>query len=177
MTASGTDTGTLTGAGSALPGNPYARGLDADRREIWEMLVARDSDAFAAADWGAVAGDFAADRFEGISANGSADPAAWTLAYPTVDAYRADWLRQAEEHSRRPLAGIGHREVLHRLSALERIELRGDRAIARKTFRADVPLADGTRWKVAAQTIYRLHRLDGRWKIAGFVGYLPLSGG
>ncbi len=52
--------------------NPFAG--DPDRSAIWDMLLARDSDAFAAADWPRVANDFAADRFEGISANGSAEP-------------------------------------------------------------------------------------------------------
>ena len=140
------------------------------------MLVARDNDAFANGDWGPVAGDFAFDRFEGITANGSADPADWTLAYPTVGAYRADWLRMAAEHARRPLAGVGRRVILYRMSKLERIEISDDRAIARKTFRADAPLSDGGRWRVQAQTMYRLHRMDGKWKIAGFVGYLPLDG-
>ena len=42
--------------------NPFPPG-DPDRHAIWNMLVARDIDAFVAADWSMVAGDFVRDGF------------------------------------------------------------------------------------------------------------------
>lgn len=47
---------------SAFP-NYYAN--DADRAAIWEMLMTRDFEAFAAQDWSMVADDFLADEFLG----------------------------------------------------------------------------------------------------------------
>ena len=40
--------------------NPFPAS-DAARHAIWEMLVPRDIDAFLAADWSMVAGDFVED--------------------------------------------------------------------------------------------------------------------
>lgn len=155
--------------------NPFHATRDAERAGLWEMLVARDNDAFAAADWGPVADDFASDRFEGISANGSADPASWTLAYPTVDAYRVDWLRMADEFLLKPLVEGDHRALLYLMTTLARIDIVGDRAAVWKQFRANARLRDGGVLRIAAQSLFRLHRIDGRWMIVGFVGYLPLE--
>ena len=59
--------------------NPFT---DPDRRAIWDMLVPRDIDAFVSADWDAVAGDFVAANFTGISGNFQPDPQA---RYEVVD--------------------------------------------------------------------------------------------
>jgi hypothetical protein len=153
--------------------NPFP--LDSERAGIWEMLVPRDSAAFIAGDWGAVDADFDPERFEGLHAHASADPADWTIAYPAVDAYRDDWLRMSREFTRLPLARASHRDFLDRLTSLERIDIAGDRAVAHKRFRAAEPLADGGVQRVSLQTLYRLHRSGGRWRIVGFIGYLPLE--
>ena len=76
--------------------NPFSP-ADADRHAIWQMLVPRDIDAFVSADWNAVAGDFVSANFNGISGNFQPDPQGYTLAFPTLDAYRTEWLRQAQE--------------------------------------------------------------------------------
>jgi hypothetical protein len=44
-----------------------------------------------------------------------------------------------------------------------------------KQFRADEALTTGDRYTILAQSVYRLHKIDGRWLIVGFVGYLPLE--
>jgi hypothetical protein len=154
--------------------NPFDAGADADRAAIWEMLVTRDTDAFLAGDWERVRDDFAVEQFEGIAANSSGDPAKWTLAYPTLETYRDRWLQAAEQNRRMPLME-DRRGALFRMTSLTRIDIVGERALAWKQFRADAPLANGERWKVAAQTVYRLHRVAGAWKIVGFVAYLPLD--
>lgn len=155
--------------------NPYCAANDPARYAIWEALVARDSEAFAAQDWSICANDFAADRFEGISAHGSLDPSEWSLRYPTVESYRDDWLRMAREYRTVPLAEISHRELLYRMQTVARMELSANRAVVWKHFRADEPLTTGGRHKAQAQSVYRLHRIDRHWKIVGFVGYLPLE--
>ena len=75
--------------------NPFAG--DADRAEIWEMLVRRDIAAFVGQDWAMVAGDFDESRFLGIHAHNSANPDDWNAAFPTLAGYRDEWLRQAAE--------------------------------------------------------------------------------
>jgi hypothetical protein len=155
--------------------NPYDAAADADRHQLWQALVARDSESFIAADWSACDGDFAHDRFEGISAHGSLNPIHWTLRYPTVASYREDWLEMAERYKRVPLAEVAHRELLYRMQTFAKAEVAGDRAVVWKQFRADEPLTNGDRYRISAQSVYRMHRLDGQWRIVGFVGYLPLE--
>lgn len=155
--------------------NPFDQARDPERAALWEMLVARDNEAFVAEDWGPVADDFWEERFEGISANGSSDPAAWTLGYPTLDAYRRDWLRMAAEFLRTPLADGDHLGLLYAMTSLDRFEFDGDRLLVWKRFRAEAPLEGGADLSIAMQSIFRLHRDGGRWRIVGFVGYLPLD--
>jgi hypothetical protein len=155
--------------------NPYDAASDADRHALWQALIARDSDSFVAADWSLCDGDFAHERFEGISAHGSLDPVDWTLRYPTVESYRDDWLDMAKRYLKVPLAAVSHRELLYKMQAFAKVDVQGDRAIVWKQFRADEPLTNGDRHTICAQSVYRLHRIDGHWRIVGFVGYLPLE--
>ena len=157
------------------PNNPYDAASDADRHALWQALIARDSDSFVAADWSLCDGDFAHERFEGISAHGSLDPVDWTLRYPTVESYRDDWLEMAKRYLKVPLAAVSHRELLYKMQAFAKVDVQGDRAIVWKQFRADEPLTNGDRYSISAQSVYRLHRIDGHWRIVGFVGYLPLK--
>jgi hypothetical protein len=157
--------------------NPFDAARDADRHELWQILVARDSDAFAAGDWSVCDGDFAHAQFEGVSAHGSADPVDWTLRYPTVDSYRDEWLGMAKTFAELPLTTIPHRGLLYKMQSFAKVEIAEGRAIVWKQFRADEPLADGGRYMVSAQSVYRMRSIDGKWKIVGFVGYLPLQEG
>lgn len=151
---------------------------DVDRRAIWTMLVERDIEAFVAADWGLVAPDFVADGFHGIDAGRHADPAAWRLAFPTLEEYRAEWLRQSRETLARADADAV-RTGLHAATTLREIEVAGDSALARKVFDGELTLRDGTVQELRWQTLYRCRKVAGTWRIAGFVGYLPypLDGG
>ena len=149
--------------------NPFAD--DADRAKIWEMLVERDIAAFVAADWGMVAGDFVEQGFLGIHAHKSPNPDAWTAAFPTLTEYRDEWLRQAKESAdtkfAEPLA-----EAIHRATNLGQIDITGDTAIAHKKFDGTVKLADGSIDTLNWQTLYYCRKAAGRWKIAGFTGYM-----
>ena len=153
--------------------NPFT---DPDRRAIWDMLVPRDIDAFVSADWDAVAGDFVAANFTGISGNFQPDPQGYTLAFPTLDAYRAEWLRQAQDFAAARDAGAfagDPRDGIFAATRLEEIEMDGDAALVRKKFDGHLAKSDGSFDRMNWQTLYICRRDGGRWKIAGFVGYLP----
>lgn len=154
-----------------LTANPFPLS-DPDRRTLWEMLVARDIAAFAAADWTMVEPDFAHDRFMGVDGKRSPDPDDWTISFPTLAAYRDEWLRQAHDFARvaDPVAAAGDIFAATNLSV---IEIAGDRAVAHKKFDGKVRLRDGSHDTLNWQTLYFAARIEGDWKLTGFVGYLP----
>ncbi|HLV83732.1 MAG TPA: hypothetical protein VKY62_08145, partial [Devosia sp.] len=111
--------------------NPFPN--DADRSAIWTMLVERDIAAFVAADWSMVAGDFIEPGFLGINGGKSGNPDNWRISFPTLGAYRDDWIAQAKasqqlDYAEDVLTGI------HRATSLTEIEINGDIAIAHKKF-------------------------------------------
>jgi hypothetical protein len=151
--------------------NPFPPG-DPDRHAIWNMLVARDIDAFVAADWSMVAGDFVRDGFLGLHAMRSDRPDSWRIAFPTVEAYREEWLRQARETAATEFAEP-LREAIFRATTLRDIDIAGASAVARKKFDGTIRRADGGTDTLLWQTLYFCRRERGRWRISGFVGYLP----
>lgn len=151
--------------------NPFP-GSDTARHAIWTMLVERDIDAFLATDWNMVAEDFIQDGFIGIDACGKENPDLWRLNFPALAAYRDEWLRQARAFAARSY-GEDPRAALFATTTLEDIEIEGETALARKKFDGSIQLADGTRDILKWQTLYYCRLHQGRWKIAGFTGYLP----
>lgn len=154
--------------------NPFAAS-DTDRREIWDVLMRRDFAAFVAADWSAVADDFVSGNFWAMDAGRQASPDRWTLRFATVEAYRQEWLRQAREFQPVRLRGEGKLDFFYRAVRLAEIELapEGDAALARKKFNGEAVAEDGTAIAIRWQTLYVMRKEGDRWKIAGFVGYLP----
>ena len=150
---------------------PFGRGRT-DENDIWMMLVQRDSEAYIARDWAAVADDFVEDGFYGIDAAGNDDPAKWRIRFASLEDYREEWLRQAQQTSQTAEPSLALQALL-KASTLDRIELAGDTAIAHKKFDGYLPNRDGTVSRLLWQTIYVLRRISGKWKIATFVGYLP----
>nr|WP_316656324.1 hypothetical protein [uncultured Gellertiella sp.] len=151
--------------------NPFPAS-DTARHQIWEMLVARDIDAFLAADWSAVAGDFVEDGFIGIDGRKQANPDRWRLAFPDLESYREEWLRQARDFAGQEF-GEDPRSAIFATTTLEEIEIEGETALVRKKFDGGITRADGTRDIMAWQTLYYCRLHQGRWKISGFTGYLP----
>ncbi|MEM7441769.1 MAG: hypothetical protein AAF414_00420 [Pseudomonadota bacterium] len=145
---------------------------DEDRRAIWEMLVTRDIDAFIAADWMAVDGDFDRPCFLGINAGRNANPDDWKLAFPSLEDYRDEWLRQANEFAAQSFAE-DTRAAIFRATKLTDIEIRGDQALAHKKFDGIVRRSDGGTETLNWQTVYYCRKRDNRWLISGFTGYLP----
>ncbi|MDX7949673.1 hypothetical protein P7D22_00590 [Lichenihabitans sp. Uapishka_5] len=145
---------------------------DAPRHAIWTMLVERDIDAFLNADWSLVEADFVAEGFLGIDAGRDTNPDRWRLGFPTLAAYRDEWLRQAQDFQGQRFAE-DPRAAIFSTTTLESIDIDGDAALVRKKFDGGLKKADGNYDVMKWQTLYYCRRQDGRWKIAGFTGYLP----
>ncbi|WP_237151778.1 hypothetical protein [Oryzibacter oryziterrae] len=154
--------------------NPFPN--DPDRKAIWTMLVQRDIDAYIAGDWSMVAGDFVEDGFLGINAKASANPDTWRIGFPTLAAYRDEWLRQAAETKATAFAE-DPRAAIYRATNLLHIDLTGDIAVAHKKFDGTIAKADGTKDVLNWQTLYFCRKVDGVWKLTGFVGYMPFPMG
>lgn len=150
--------------------NPFPH--DRDRSAIWTMLVQRDIDAFIAADWSMVDGDFIRDGFLGLHAHGSGNPDSWRVAFPTLEAYRDEWLRQARETASARFAEP-LRAAIFRATNLRDIDVAGDVAVAHKKFDGTIRRADGGIDVLNWQTLYFCARREGRWRLTGFVGYMP----
>jgi hypothetical protein len=151
--------------------NPFPSS-DVARHSIWEMLVPRDIDAFLAADWSMVAGDFVEEGFIGVDAGKQVSPDNWRLAFPTLTAYRDEWLRQAQDFAELSLAEDA-RTAIFTTTTLEDIEIEGETALVRKKFDGSITKADGSRDVMQWQTLYYCRLHQERWKICGFTGYLP----
>lgn len=152
--------------------NPF-QNSDEERAAIWDMLVTRDIAAYVRQDWAPIENDFDDESFEGIDARLSFDPDDWVLAFPDVESYREQWLANARDTaSKRHLVAI--EDALYDATELDRIEVAGDRATAYKKFNGWFRPAGEPHVRLEWQTVYRMRRVAGSWKIAGFVGFLPL---
>ncbi len=155
--------------------NPFDRQSDSDRYEIWQRLVAVDSEAFAIGDWSMIENDFEAEAFEGVQCFHSMNPDDWKIMFPDLASYRDSWLAASEQFRTKTFAKLSQLEALVARTHLNEIDIQGDRALANKKFFGEVELADGSRLADRRQTIYRLRKREA-WKIVGFFGQLPLVG-
>ncbi|PZO81965.1 MAG: hypothetical protein DI629_02240 [Mesorhizobium amorphae] len=152
--------------------NPFPE-TDPDRRALWDMLMRRDFEAFVGQDWNMVADDFIAESFFGLHAGFQSDADRWRLQFPRLDIYRDEWLRQAAETAATAFAEP-LLPALFRSVRLDDIDIGGDRAVLHKKFDGTIAKADGTQDRLLWQTLYFCRKVEGRWRIAGFVGYMPL---
>ena len=151
--------------------NPFAPD-DADRRAIWDVLVQRDIRAFVAGDWDAHFADFAPDGFFGIDGRFSDDPDSWRATFADIARYREAWLAGSAELAGR-IDPTNLERALFALTTLREIEIVDDFAMARKKFDGTIPLAGAEPAVLRWQTLYFCRRIADRWRIAGFLGYLP----
>lgn len=151
--------------------NPFAPS-DPDRAAIWTMLVERDIAAFLAADWSMVENDFVAEGFMGIDGRRTDNPDHWRLTFPSLEAYRDEWVRQAKQGQKIEYAE-DQRTGIFNATVLRDIEIEGDKALVHKKFDGTIALADGGKDVMNWQTVYYCRKVDGQWKITGFCGYLP----
>jgi hypothetical protein len=148
--------------------NPFPN--DPDRHAIWEMLMPRDFEAHAAQDWAACEDDFDKARFLGINAHFTMDHDQWTT-FSTLESYRDEWLRQAAESAKASFVEPLPQQLLKAVT-LNRIDIDGVVAVARKKFDGSVRKADGSVDRLDWQTLYFCRKNADRWQITGFVGYM-----
>lgn len=151
--------------------NPFWQS-DPDRAQIWDMLVARDIDAFAAADWSMVASDFHEDEFFALDANKTDSVENWRPSFGNLGEYREEWLRQARQ-ARSDLVQVDLTQSLFELTRLEQIDINGETAVAHKHFDGSLEKRAGGREPIKWQTLYFCRKIRESWKICGFLGYLP----
>lgn len=152
--------------------NPFPPS-DPDRREIWDMLVRRDTEAFCAADWNRVEADFCPDSFIGI--RGGSQVAEWCVGFSSVAEYREAWLGRAAYYAAVALEGQTVLDFLSGASSLEKIDIHDACAVARKVLRGNAVTTGGEAISLGWQTMYMLRTSGGRWRITGFIGYIPLE--
>jgi len=155
--------------------NPFDAANDPDRHAIWQMLVARDSEAFVKGNWSMIADDFDGDNFEGIRCFNSTNPDAWRIVFPTLADYRDAWLAASRDFLSKKFADVSHLEAVHLRCCLYQIEINGVIALAHKKFSGELKYEDGSALSGSRQTLYRLRQRGGRWKIVGFLGFLPFT--
>jgi len=156
-----------------LKKNPFTDS-DPDRHYLWEMLVTRDVKAFVLKDWSMVENDFISEGFIGVDAGKNENVDKWQLKYPNLEAYKNEWLAQADAFSKMDL--IENKEdAFHRVTEMNDIEIRGDVALLHKKFKGSFKKKDGEEIPTDWRTLYRCHRVNGIWKISGFTGYMPLK--
>lgn len=152
--------------------NPFSKS-DIDRHYLWEMLVRRDIKAFVLQDWSMVADDFVAEGFMGIDAAKQHDVDKWELKYPNLEAYKNEWLSQANDFSKMELTE-DKEDAFHRVTEMLHIEIREHAALLHKKFRGLFKKKDGAEIPTNWRTLYRCQKINGIWKIVGFTGYMPL---
>ena len=152
--------------------NPFPESY-ADRHAIWEMLVRRDIDSFLNSDWSAVEQDFDPKRFYGIDGRSRANPDSWRIAFPSLETYRDTWLAQSKAFRDRRFK-CDPRQVLFEATTMRDIEIQGDTALLHKKFDGALEPVDGPPEPLVWQTLYQCRKdASGRWRILGFIGYLP----
>ncbi len=150
--------------------NPF---VDPDRAQIWEMLVDRDIRAFCAADWSMVADDFIVDGFMGLDGSKVPDPDQWTVNFPDLATYKKEWMRQADLFQTATWIGGDPVDQYLDLTSMTQIDIKGNAAVAHKKFDGTMTRTNGTSETFKWQTLYQCRKVNGQWKIAGFIGYLP----
>lgn len=154
--------------------NPFPA-TDALRHALWEQHIKTDIDAFIAGDWSQVAADFDADRFCALDAGRSANPADWTVGFPTLEAYKNTWLAQSKVTRERADPAV-LRDALLSGASLAKVTQTGlDALVMLKSFDGALPLKDGTSEPYGWQSLFTLRRVQQDWKIVSFIGYLPPS--
>jgi len=157
------------------PTNPFNAASDPDRHYIWDRQIIADSEAFIAGDWSLIENDFDPIQFEGIRCYGSGNPDDWKVAFPSLNGYRDAWLDMSRDFNKKKFKDLTNLEAIYARTSIDKIEIFADRALVHKKFTGDLELADGTFLTGSRQTIYRMQKHHGVWKIVGFIGYLPYN--
>ena len=151
--------------------NPFPKS-DADKREIWDMLVRRDIEAFAANDWGLHKSDFLTDGFFAMNARHSFNPDNWKSGFADFGYYGEKWADFAQlSFGRMEPNAIKAAHLA--ATTLDQIDLTGDFAAAHKKFDGIVAYPDESQDVLNWQTLFFCRKKGGRWWISGFIGFMP----
>lgn len=153
--------------------NPFPS-TDPDQHYLWEMLVTRDIKAFVLQDWDMVKDDFISEGFMGVDAGKRDNIDTWELKYPSLEAYKMEWLSQAKDFSILELTE-DKEDAFHRVTDMQQIDVQGNVALLHKKFKGAFKKIDGVEVPTDWRTLYRCRKVQGVWKITGFTGYIPLS--
>lgn len=153
----------------AITENPFT---DPDQHAIWEMLVRRDIEGFLAGDWEAGADDFIESGFIGLDGRFSSDPDTWQITFPSLATYREAWLAQSRDFARTEFLDDPCARLFEAMQ-LTSFKFTGDVALVHKEFDGAIRKKDGGQLLLRWLSLFFCRREAGRWRIAGFVGYLP----
>ena len=154
--------------------NPFDQDKEKDKAQLWDMLVERDSLAFVNQDWDLVKNDFVAEHFMGIHAHNESNPDLWKISFPNLTSYQKEWLKQAKNFYNENWTEKLY-DILLKVTYLDEIEICEDKAILHKKFSGFAEKTNGEKITFSWQTIYRCVKINDKWKISGFTGYLPLN--
>ncbi|MBK9747910.1 MAG: hypothetical protein IPO91_14180 [Chloroflexi bacterium] len=152
--------------------NPFP--LGSDQHALWHLLVEVDIESFVQADWARLRSAFVPTGFTAIDAKMSFNPDDWRLSFSRVDDYGTLWLENARAMGAQ-VTPDALRQAFIDATRMDDIEVHGDSALLHKQLDGQIVTRSGTIIPLHWQTLYQCVRLDGEWKIAGFVGFLPLS--
>jgi len=153
--------------------NPYCKKTSADLYQLWDMLVSRDIQAFTQSDWHRVENDFLTEEFWAINANWSKDPSQWLYEYPSLNEYKATWLKQSFE-SLSKYGPLALQNGLLNLSSFSQINIKENNASILKRFDGYLIQETGEKELLKWQTLYVCKKVKDKWYIKSFIGYLPL---
>lgn len=153
--------------------NPYPPGDE--RHTAFDVAVVRDVRAFVGGVWNDIVADFVEEGFFGLDGRGDTSPERWRLTYPTLAAYRDRWLAQSAEFRARRYDG-DPASLIFALLEVPLLELDGDSGVLLKRFNGVITPSGGEPLTLSWESLFVLRRVEGAWKVQGFVGYLPLVG-
>ena len=78
--------------------------------------------------------DFTSEGFIGVDAGKRENVDTWELKYPSLEAYKVEWLSQAKDFSKMKLTE-DKLDAFYRVTDMQQIEIQDDVALLRKKFK------------------------------------------
>lgn len=152
--------------------NPFPG--DTAKHQIWDVLVRNDFEGFLAGKWEMVDQDYLEQGFFGFDFGKSESPRDWRLGFPSLASYREAWLMDSIEFKALNFTD-DPRERLYASCRLEQIEITGDVAMVHKIFDGEIARESSDPLPLRWRSLFLMKKVDEKWLIAGFCGYLKLS--
>jgi len=145
--------------------------LEKDETLIWEMLIYRDFIAFQTSDWSMIKDDFIEDGFFGIDGKMSENKSNWNLAFESLESYKKEWLKQSQLFNENVFLEDPLKELFN-TTTLSKIEIKNDLALVHKDFIGIFKIEYSDPIIFDWISLFNLKKINGKWKISSFVGYL-----